>query len=75
MIMDEYDPKIERRAENIMFIDETARTANTDGAAFLNLVHNPTLVDDLAEAQRAAIFSGLRLLGEPAQSFDPADYY
>lgn len=75
MIMDEYDPKIERRAENIMFIDETARTANTAGAAFLNLVHNPTLVDDLTEAQRAAIFSDLCLLGEPTQSPDPADYY
>ena len=58
-----------------MFIDETARTANTAGAAFLNLVRNPTLVDDLAEAQRAAIFSDLGLLGERTQSSDPADYY
>lgn len=75
MIMDEYDPKIERRAENIMFIDETARTANAAAALFLDLVGNPTLIGGLTEAKRAAIFSGLRLLGEPAQSFDPADYY
>ena len=58
-----------------MFIDETARKTNTAGAAFLDLLRNPTLIGDLTEAQRAAIFSGLCLLGKPAQSPDPTDYY
>ena len=73
--MKDFESRIEQLANTIGQNDANAGKANAAGAAFLRLVHNPTLIDDLTEAQRAAIFSGLRLLGEPAQSFDPADYY
>jgi hypothetical protein len=75
MIMDEYESGIEQLANTIGQNDANAGKANAAGAAFLRLVHNPTLIDDLTEAQRAAIFSDLCLLGEPAQSSDPADHY
>lgn len=73
--MKDFESGIERRAETIGQNDANAGKANAAGAAFLRLVRDPTLIDDLTEARREAIFSGLCLLGEPAQSSDPADHY
>jgi len=73
--MKDFESRIEQLANTIGQNDANAGEANAAAALFLDLVGNPTLIGGLTEAQRAAIFSGLRLLGEPAQSFDPADYY